>query len=260
MTARRTLRRLMASSVERAREERGDTLIEVAVAALIAITLISALTGLFLSGNDETLAAQRQTELIGVADQQIENIRDAVKVNGFSALAMKTAPVTGSSTTLTYSGGHTYIDPNHFVVSSCGANGGYTIENNYDNTSQGTATIASWTGCPTGVEPLVVLSTGIVTAQQTSVAVGAGTATVDSYVTDTNVGACATPTATTCTGAATTPTGDARRVIVAVKLNGVTRYDRGDNSPVYVSTIFTDPVPSNQANASVGLSLGTQIG
>jgi Tfp pilus assembly protein PilV len=243
----------------RLRQEQGDTLIEVAVAAVIGILIVGALAGLFLTGNDQTLAAQRQSELISVADQQIENVRQAIKVNGFSALAMSAAPAAGASTTLSFSS-HTYTDPNHFVASSCGTNGGYTIETNYDNTSEGTATIASWSGCPTGVEPLVVQSGGVVTPQQSSVAVGAGTATVDTYVTDTNLGACATPTGNTCSGSASTFTGDARRVIVAVKFNGQTGFNTGDTAPVYVSTVFTNPIPSNQPNGSVGITLGLSIG
>jgi Tfp pilus assembly protein PilW len=243
----------------RLRQQQGDTLIEVMAAAIIGIVLVGALTGMFLSGNDQSLAAQRQSQLVAVADQQIENIRQAVKVNGFSALAMSTAPAAGASTTLPFAS-HTYTDPNHFVVSSCGTNGGYTIETNYDNASEGTATVASWSGCPTGVEPLVVQAGGIVTAQQASVPVGAGTATVDSYVTDTNVGACATPTGTSCSGSATTFTGDARRVIVAVKFNGETGYATGDTAPVYLSTLFTNPIPSNQPNGSVGITLGLSIG
>ena len=34
----------------------------------------------------------------------------------------------------------------------------------------------------------------------------------------------------------------------------------GQASPVYVSSILTNPVPSNQPNSSVGLTLGLTIG
>jgi hypothetical protein len=246
-------------------------MIEVLIAAVIGVTIVGAVTGLFLTGNDQSLASQRQSELIAVADQQIENIRQEVKTNanGFAALAMSSLPATGSSATLT-GAPNTYTDPNHFVSASSGCgvgNEGYTIETNYDNTGAGVATIPAWSSCATGVEPLVVqnstltptLPTGIVTPQQTSVAVGGGTATVDSYVTDTNIGGCAS-VGSSCSGAATTYTGDARRVIVAVFFNGTTRWKTGGDSPVYVSTIFTNPVPSNQTNSSIGITLGVQVG
>jgi hypothetical protein len=71
------------------------------------------------------------------------------------------------------------------------------------------------------------------------------------YVTDTYVG---------CTSAASTCAGDARRLIVAVVPDNHGRLDIGQNSPAYVSTIFTNPVPSNQSNSSIGLTLGLNIG
>ncbi len=71
--------------------------------------------------------------------------------------------------------------------------------------------MASWTGCATGAEPLVVQAGGIVTQKQT-VTVGSDTATVYTYVTDTYIG-CSTALGN-CSAAA----GDARRVVVAVLL------------------------------------------
>jgi len=267
----RTLWRAISGCSAHALQDRGDTMIEVLIAAVIGVTIVGAVTGLFLTGNDQSLASQRQSELIAVADQQIENIRQEVKTNanGFAALAMSSLPATGSSATLS-GAPNTYTDPNHFVSASSGCglgNDGYTIETNYDNTSEGVATISAWSNCATGVEPLVVqnstltptLPTGIVTPQQTSVPVGGGTATVDSYVTDTNIGGCAS-VGNSCSGAASTYTGDARRVIVAVFFNGTSRSKTGGDSPVYVSTIFTSPVPSNQTNSSIGITLGAQLG
>jgi Tfp pilus assembly protein PilW len=241
--------------MSRVRDERGDTLIEIVVAAMLAALVIAAATALFVSGNDVSLAAQRQAELISVADQQIENIRQQVKTQGFSSLAMSALPATGSSATLSYSS-KTDVDPNHFAVaaSGCGlSNEGYTIETNYDNTSEGTASIPAESGCGTGVEPLLAQSGGFVTPQQTNVTVGSGTATVDSYVTDTNVGCNTTLGSGLCTN-------DARRVIVAVTFNNAGRYDIGGTSPVYVSTIFTNPTPTNAPNSSAGLTLGVQLG
>ncbi|MGI8412055.1 MAG: hypothetical protein ACR2QA_06090 [Solirubrobacteraceae bacterium] len=77
------------------------------------------------------------------ADQQIEQIRQAVKTNpnGFAALAMNAAPTAGTNSTLPYSA-TTHTDPNDFVV-SCGTGAGYTIYDNYDNTSDAGGTVAS---------------------------------------------------------------------------------------------------------------------
>jgi type II secretory pathway pseudopilin PulG len=239
--------------------EDGVTIVEVMVAAICALLIIGASALLFSRGSDSALASQRQSELIAVADQQIENIRQQVKTNasGFDALAMSSAPQAGTNSILSYST-TTHTDPNDFVVSGSGcgsANEGYTIENNYDNTSEGTpATLASWSGCSTGAEPLVIQSGGIVTPKQTNVAVGSGTATVYTYVTDTYLGC------NSSLGSCSSTTGDARRVIVAVLLNNGGRTDIGQNSPVFVSTIFTNPVPSNQINNSIGLTLGVNIG
>jgi hypothetical protein len=49
-------------------------------------------------------------------------------------------------------------------------------------------------------------------------------------------------------------------VIVAVVLNNHGRYTLGQASPVYVSTVFVNPLPSNAPNRSVGITLGVQLG
>jgi type II secretory pathway pseudopilin PulG len=147
-------------------DEQGFTMVEVLLAAVMSVIVIGAGATLFSTGNDSSLASQRQTELISVADQQIENIRQAVKTSGFTALAMKSAPAAATNSTLTY-GSTTHTDPNDFVSNSTGcgtSNAGYLIEANYDSSSEGIAPgVASWTGCATGAEPLVVQSGGIVT-------------------------------------------------------------------------------------------------
>ncbi len=90
----------------------GFTIIEVLVAAWLAIMVIGATAVVFAQGNASSLAVQRQSEMIAVADQQIENIRQQVKTGagGFSALAMSAAPAAGSDTTLGASSS-TYLDP-----------------------------------------------------------------------------------------------------------------------------------------------------
>lgn len=268
--------------------EEGFTLIEVMVAVLMLVLIVSAATVLLVHGNNNSVASERNAQLISVADQQIETIRQQVKTKGFNALAMTSAPVTtGSSGTLAFNS-NTPTNPNYFVSSGtgCGANNqGYAIEANYDDISEGAASgVVPWTGCtntttaPTMVaEPLEILSGGFVTPAQTNVTVGSDTATVYTFVTDTYVG-CTTAvggTATTCptttggiisgcswptTTTASTTCADARRVIVGVVLNNHGSYVIGQSSPVYESTIFTSPTPANTPNTSIGLTLGLQLG
>jgi prepilin-type N-terminal cleavage/methylation domain-containing protein len=238
----------------------GFTIIEVLIAALAMAVIVGATAALFASGNSSSLASQRQSQLLAVADQQIEKIRQAVKTNasGFSALAMSSAPAAGTASTLPYSA-TTFTDPNHFVTTkaSCGLSGAeFTIEANYNDTSEGTATgnEPPFAGCDAGTEPLIEQTGGIVTPTQASVTVGTETATVNSYVTATNLGCNTTLGTGNCTN-------DARRVIVAVKFDGSSGvYNSGPNAPVYVSTIFTNPIPSNAPNSSIGITLGLGIG
>ena len=111
--------------MSRMRSDQGFTIIEVLVAAVILITVIAATSALFIRGNDASLASQRQSQAISVADEEIELVRQDVKTKGFDALAMTALPSTGSSSSLNAIAlGNTYTDPNHFVTSSqtgCGS-------------------------------------------------------------------------------------------------------------------------------------------
>jgi type II secretory pathway pseudopilin PulG len=271
-------------------DERGFTLIEVLVAALLLVLVISAGAALFVDGGNGSVTAQRNSQLISIADQQIEMIRQEVKTMGFDELAMSSLPATASNATLPYSS-TTYADPNHFVSAgsgTCGSsNEGYDIEANYDNSGGGPAAgLTPWSGCTnTGTvvaEPLEVIPAaspyvaGFVSPGPTTVSLGSGqTATVDEYVTDTYVGCDGSTTCPTTTSgsvvcpstvnwpsstASSTTCADARRVIVAVIPASNGRYDVGQASPVYVSTIFTNPEPSNSASGTLGLTLGLQLG
>jgi acyl CoA:acetate/3-ketoacid CoA transferase beta subunit len=100
------------------------------------------------------------------------------------------------------------------------------------------------------------------------VPLGSGTANVYAYVTNTNVG-CADLSGS---GGAANCAGDARRVVVAVcyaSSDGTCQgspssrspYNASPTTPVYVTTIFTNPVPSNQPGLGrAGVYLGVQLG
>ncbi len=221
--------------------EDGFTMIEALVAMVLALVVIGGMASLFANNQNSSLATQRQSELVTVAQQQIEQLRQQVKVNGFSALAMTSAPSASSDPT----------DPGYYVTDSANS---YFIAANWNDankTASGVAAnIATYTGgTSAGSEPLCTSSTGVVSPTPTPVIEGSNTVQVSTIVTQTNVGATPT-TATPCSD-------DARRVIVAVKfVNTSTAKNLGPNTPLYVSTIFTNPVPTNQASGAVGLSLG----
>lgn len=271
--------------------EDGFTLIEVLVAALMLVLVVSAATVMFADGSDTAVASQRESQLISVADQQLELIRQEVKTEGFGALAMNTTPSALPSAYAYTSYSSTIdTDPNSFVVakSGCGASSDeFKIEANYDNTGEGqpvdpqnTSQNASlpWSNCDAGAEPLEIIpstSLAFVTPQQT-VSVGTDTAIVDTYVTDTYVGcntnfsgcpattsgsiACSSTSFPTVSIPSSTTCSDARRVIVAVVMDRHGRYNIGPTAPVYVSTVFTNPSPSNTPTNSLGINLGVQLG
>jgi type II secretory pathway pseudopilin PulG len=265
--------------------EDGFSLIEVLVAALMLILIVTAAAALFAHGEDSSISGQRESELISVADQQMETIRREVKTMGFNNLVMESSPTAlplsfpNSSYTSSLK-----ADPDAFAKTKngCGpASLEYEIESNYgNNTEPPPASLDSWSTCDSGFEPLEI-DTGDPSAvvsqpQQTSVAVGSDTAVVDTFVTDTYVGCvgngstCPAATngtvqASVCTypggsNPSSTVCTDARRVIVAVALNDHGKYELGPVAPVYLSAIFTDPVPSNEPTSSLGLTLGLHIG
>ena len=275
--------------------ESGFTVFEALLAGVLAVIIIGAAATLFISNDDNALSAQRQSELIAVADQQIENLRQQVKTKGFAALAMNGQPLAlpSSIANSTYSPASP-VDPNGFVATAtgCGGSSGkeLLIQANYDNTSEGVPVnpqatssggVVPWSNCTNTSsqvgEPLEILTGGFVAPQQNSVSVGSDTATIDTYVSDTYVGCnsgtfggcpstaagvigCNASSAWPTTTTTSTACADARRVIVAVILNNHGRNDVGPNTPVYVSTIFTNPIPSNEPTNTLGLTLGVQIG
>lgn len=250
--------------------EAGFTLIEVVVAAGLSALVIGASAALFVNGDNSALASQRQSQLLAVANQQIEQVRQLVKTTGFSGLAMSCDPSSSACVPVptggvngTLSGSSTvFTDPNHWVASSsgCGTSSeGFYIESNYDNSTEGAlANVYPWTGCPTGAEPLYIQGGGFVTPYHT-VTVGSGSATVYEYVTETYVGCASQSVNSSLSACGTATNADARRLVVAVVPNNGA-LNQGPNAPQVVSTIFTNPVPSNQVNTSIGLTLGLQLG
>ncbi len=251
------------------REQEGLTVVEVLVAALFLALITGASATLFANGENTSLATQRQTALLQVADKQIEAIRQQVKTSGFAALGMKVAPLSdpltsGANLSATnYNTSTTFTDPDHYVgdAGAC-----FRIRSDYTNDSTGSAGIATgvgtYAGCTAGSEPLVVSGAGGIVTHYQTVSVGTETAAVYAYVTDTNVGCNTGLTSGGCYGTGQTPLGDARRVIVAVVPVSATggRYNVGPNSPQFAATIFTNPTPTNAPNASIGLTLGLTIG
>lgn len=247
-----------------AEQQRGDTLIEVVVAAVLGVVIIGALTISFVSGNDSSLGAQREAQLVEVANQQMENIHQLVKVDGFSRLAMSSVPPAGSSATLKFSSA-TPIDPNSFVT-TCGTTSAYEIENNYDNTPEGlVSSLPTESPCTTaGVEPLLTSASSSLSSLPSSVTVGSMSVNLDYYVTQTSVGCNASFGNGSCTN-------DARRVIVAAvdsqaasacsSAGTANRCALGGDAPVYLSTVFTNPTPTNaNLDSSIGITLGVQLG
>lgn len=269
------IRAFLKDVARRTCEQDGDTLIEVLMASLIAAIIIGALAATFVSGNDSSLSSQRESALVEAANQQMQNIRQLVKLDGFSNLALNSSTTTldslqanASSAKLKFNSA-TALDPNSFVT-SCGTTPAYQIENNYDDTHDYYAATSSplvsalplESPCTTaGYEPLL---NGGVIPQTATVTAGSMTITLDDYVTDTSVGCNTSLGNGSCTG-------DARRVIVAAvdsqaqancssTVSTTNRCSIGADAPVYLSTIFTNPTPSNAPNSSIGITLGLQLG
>jgi prepilin-type N-terminal cleavage/methylation domain-containing protein len=286
-------------------DQRGFTLVEVMVAALVLVIAFTALAAVFIGGQNESSSTVEEAQLINVADQQIEQVRAATANAGFGNLALTATPTAPSAPT---SVGQTWSTPNSFVegssASGCGTTGfDFEIANNYDSvTTSGSGPYGAtptnfvpWASCSQG-EPLEVVSSGLINVQNNNtpptgtptscssatiyspcqVLVGNTTLDVYTYVTDSYVG-CATGTSSSAacptinsTGSvktssctfpssvtSSTPCADARRVTVAVV--PMLSHTLARLTPVYVSTVFTNPTPSSSQQSAVGLTLGVEL-
>lgn len=238
------------------RGEHGFTLVEVLVTMLVAVLVIGAMATTFVKNGDSSLAGQRQAQLYSVAQQEIEKLRNVVSHYGFSALALNAKPTpqpsdcAGQCSPLTLPASPT--DPNDFIQSYSSASPSFLIETNYNQTTAGQIS-----NVPAAGEPLEIdsVAPGQVLPKSTLVPAGSGTATVYRYVTQATV-----PCNSVVLGLACAP-DDARRVIVAVVLDNPSGSKSiGPNTPVYLSTVFSNPIPSNQPSSAVGLRLGLNIG
>lgn len=212
----------------------GFTMIELVVTFALAVAIVGAVATLLVRGNQASLGNQRQADLVALAQGQIEQAYELEKQYGFSAVALTGTPAVGSDATLPASP----TDPNDFVTNAGTASAAYMIEQNYNLTTEGT--IAN---TPSAGEPLIVDSVnGHLAPGPASVSVRSGSATAKVYTYVTRV------TAVGCnSGLGGSCTNDARRVVVAVRLDNPTGSRLvGQNTPTYTSTVFVIQNPSNQ--------------
>lgn len=288
--------------------EDGFTLIEVLVAALILVVGMTAVAGVLIGASNQASAAVTESQLINVADQQIELVRTEVAASGFAALAMTAVPTAATLPSGTQRPGP-FADADRWVTQ--GTVGGTTnaacfqIQANYDSGTTAAPPVGfnPWSNCQSsGAEPLAV-PTGTTSGAIVSVATqGSGTWTANSWpppacpaaptvvspctvtlsaaqqaviytfvtytysacsATNSGQAGCQTLTNSTVTGcasanfptatSASTPCGDSRRVTVAVLPLAVHSLAR--QTPVYISSVFTDPAPSTAQLPAVGVQV-----
>jgi type II secretory pathway pseudopilin PulG len=220
----------------RLRDESGLTLIEVMITLLVSLIIIAASAQFFVLANGSSNAGRRQVNLLALAQAQIEQVRQTVKHYGFGSLGLTSIPAKAGADT-------SPSDPTDFIDST-GTK--WEVEENYDVP-----------GTILTTEPLV--TGGMIAAKQTNVAAGSATATVWTFVSQ--VPDVCGLTSSLCSGGATTSANtDVRRVVVAVKLNNTSGvHNAGPNNPQYLTTIITNPVPSDQVNAVDGLRIGLNV-
>ena len=241
--------------------ENGFTMIELILAIFISLIVIGALSALFITSNDSSFSNQRELDEVAVLQQQIEQIHHKVAQYGFSALALTSAPAGPTDSPLPPDP----TDPNDFVNgSACGKT--FTVQSNYNRTTESypTSTVIGDNPEPVLVNGCTVsgnsisggqltpvqykdLSTGAIS---TSAPSGDPYATIYTFVTQTTAVGCNT----SLTSGSGNCTGDARRVIAAVVFNAAPS-DVGPNYPTYATTVFANPVPSNQPTSASGLRI-----
>ena len=310
--------------------EDGIGLIEVLVAALVVVLAFTAMATIFISGQNQASADVQESQLINMADQEIEQVRAAVTATGFDSLGMSAAPTVLSDRVVQ----NTFFDPDNFVVAGNGVKC-LLIATNYDSvtTTAGSETpaygisapsgLVQWSACnststtSTDAEPLQIMSSGtpIISWSSTVSQCSSGSGglsvpcwlpltpncsttatdvtglpscavTVYAFVSDTYVG-CGTSGGTASDGTAcptvssnvvdcaaadlpnstsqSSTCGDARRLIIAVvpnppdQTNATASHALARVTPVYLSTIFTNPLPSGSSADGTGLDLNLSV-
>jgi prepilin-type N-terminal cleavage/methylation domain-containing protein len=224
------------------KRQQGFTLIEVLVAALVVVIGMTALAGILIGAQNQASADVQESQLINIADRQIEQIRAAVATEGFDSLGVSLPGGEAVSSFMPLSTStirSTFLDPERFVEGGC-----FEIASNYDSVNTSSAPpygsappgFTPWSNCNTQAEPLQTFTSGGIVQWTTSpipacatgaasnatfpcwlslgstcsaagtYAVGAVPAcavTVYAFVTDTYVG-CGTTTGTTTTAGAST--------------------------------------------------------
>ena len=234
------------------RDERGQSIVEVLVGLAIAVVAVGLTSVLMLSGTAASKGSQREVQVLGLAQRQIDEVRGLARQYGFASLSLTSAPPATGAAAATVP--RTPSDPESLVLGSAAAPGLFTA---LDPTDTSAGQLA---GTPATGESLVVGSqtdvSGATVAPrvdhlQTGVTSGDLTATVYRYVTD---------VPGTCTSGAACR--DARRVTVAVVPARVAGDSLSRKLPVWLSAVITAPVPTTQLQGARGLSLslGLQVG
>jgi type II secretory pathway pseudopilin PulG len=233
-------------------------MIELVVAVFLSAIVIGALSELFVISNDSSFSNQRQLSATAVLQQQMEQIHQTVAQYGFSAVALTSAPAGPTDSPLPTDP----TNPDDFVGSS-GCAETLTVESNYNLTSESLPSGDTLSpesmlvnGCTvsgnaiTGGQLAPVqykdLSTGTLYSSSSSVPSSDPYAAIYAFVTQT--------TAVGCNTALGSCTGDARRLVVAVLMHKVAN-DIGPSYPIYATSVFTNPVPSDEPTSASGLRI-----
>ncbi len=218
--------------------EQGLTFIEVLVGLLVSLIIIGASSEFFVLSNRSALSGRRQVSALALAQSQIEKIRQQVKQNGFTTLAMSSVPAKAGPDTDASS-------PTDFTNS---AGTTWEVHENYDSPGTILATESLITG-------------GTISPVQTVTGSDGVTAKVYTFVTQTTDICQIGVTGCSAAGVTTSSNLDVRRVVVAVVLNAATGQGQsgGPNRPQYLTTLITNPVPSSQVNAVNGLRIGLNV-
>jgi type II secretory pathway pseudopilin PulG len=242
-------------------DEHGFTMIELVLSMFVVTVMLGVLALMFVQSHDSSFASQREISQLSVLQQQVERIRQTVKQYGFASLALTSAPAGPTDSPLPANP----TNPNDFVSGS-GCSEAFQVQSNYNNTGESFAssqTVADnpesllVNGCTVGGNSIsggqlapvqyADLTTGSTYASVSSVPAGDPYATVYTFVTQTSTAGCNTALGGSCTG-------DVRRVILAAVLDHAAT-DIGPSYPTYTTTMFGNPIASNQPTNASGLRI-----